>query len=91
MEDLNHAVFIRYILNFYHGTYYKVDRSSAQKVSFFMGAFPPQASWRSVGILTEILFELGNRREGQGYHLWLVMLTRRAQRASHVCITRPRW
>ena len=23
-------------------------------------------------------YELGNRREGQGYHLWLVMLTRRA-------------
>jgi hypothetical protein len=34
-------------------------------------------------------YELGNRREGQGYHLWLVMLTRRARRASHVCITAP--
>ena len=36
-------------------------------------------------------YELGKRREGQGYHLWLVMLMRRAQRASHVCITGLRW
>jgi hypothetical protein len=37
------------------------------------------------------VYELGNRLKGQGYHLWLVMLTRRARRASHVCITGPRW